>query len=307
MPHPGAASHGVGVQAGNDGEGRAGVRVSPGRGAPRGPGSNRRRRRRQGRGGRLGRVRHPAERRFKQAATAEAGAGRAPRPSAASHGAGVQTGSNGRGRGGAGASAECGVSRGGGSNWRRGRPCVGGGGRVRRGGGPRPRRPGAEAGLPETTETPLACANTDSEGVGECPAHLHVASVTSGRASRAGIGPPRALAALIGPVMEDRGRSEKGEEGSGNRGGAAGGGMPESSRRKAPRPVTVGDRGGGVGPCGGCYSPVHVIGAAEQVRRPPRPVCADDPAWRTRPPHTGATGLASFFRRRSLRQRRAKR
>src|SRR5690606_12747187 len=103
---PSATLHGVKVQAGGDGEGRAGVRVSPGCGTPRGGGPGRRQRRRQGRGGRphpgaaphgarvqtgsngrgraragvLTRVRHPTGPGFKRAATAEAGPGRAPSP-----------------------------------------------------------------------------------------------------------------------------------------------------------------------------------------------------------------------------------
>ncbi|MBB5430226.1 hypothetical protein HDA36_000310 [Nocardiopsis composta] len=120
--HPGAAPHGVGVQASSDG-GRDGAGVSVGCGISRSTGSHGRRRRRKGRGraclpgaasrgagakaggdgaGRdgvrcAGRVRGVAERGLKPAATAEGGTGWRRRPTAAPRGVQVQTGSDGAG------------------------------------------------------------------------------------------------------------------------------------------------------------------------------------------------------------------
>src|SRR5690606_1358582 len=75
--------------------------LPPGRGAPRGTGSDGRRRRRKGRAGRPSRKRRPTGRKVIRAATAKEGRGRAPAPGAARRGARVHAGSNGEsGRGG---------------------------------------------------------------------------------------------------------------------------------------------------------------------------------------------------------------
>src|SRR5690606_40329914 len=94
---------------------------------------------------------------------------------------------------------------------------------------PRPRRPGAPGRPTRDHRNPLTWANTDSEGREGRPAHLDVAPVTWGRASWGRIGPPGPLMAAIGAVIGDPSRPEGGNEGAGNREGAAeGAGTPHA-------------------------------------------------------------------------------
>ncbi len=219
-----AAPHGVQVQAGGDGAGRGGVEVvarvrrpteyrfkravtaqagaglrwSPGCGAPRSTGSSRQRRQRKGRGegdrpgaaphgvqvqaggdgaGRGGvevvaRVRRPTGRRSKQAATAEEGAGRRRSPGC---GAPQSTGSSWRrGRGGAPAGRSGAAER------------VGAVGVGSRGGIAAPASPGRRGRPPGNRRLPLTWANTRGDGGVGCPAHRDVTPVTSRHASRPG-------------------------------------------------------------------------------------------------------------------------
>src|SRR5690606_16819819 len=179
---------------------------------------------------------------------------------------------------GSGVPSGCGASRSGGSSRRR-RPRQGAG-RARRPGGasrgvgvragggvPRPRSPGGGAGRAEVTETSLAWADTEGEEGEGWPAHPDVASVTSGRASRAAAGPRRAVRARSGGC----GRREGGRSPEGC--GAGRGGVSA-----LPAPLvfaTVSDQREGGGGFWGCYSLVDVIGAAGKVGR--RPARGDEP------------------------------
>src|SRR5690606_38464975 len=178
--------------------------------------------------------------------------------------------------GGPGPSPGCGASRGRGSSGRR-RPRQGAG-RARRPGGasrgvgvragggvPRPRSPGGGAGRAEVTETSLAWADTEGEEGEGWPAHPDVASVTSGRASRAAAGPRRAVRARSG----GSGRREGGRSGGRNPEGC-GAGRGGVSALPAPLVfATVSDQREGGGGFWGCYSLVDVIGAAGKVGSPP--------------------------------------
>ncbi len=291
-PRPGTASRRAGVQAG--GEGGQGTGWSVGRGAPQSAGSSRQRRRGGDRP--VGRVRRP----WGGGSSGWQGREGVPagRSGAAPHGVRVHAGGDGSGRGGAGAVARVrrlagrGFKRaaraGGRAGWSVG---CGRAGRGGRGGGqvagwPCPRRLGRRGRLPGNHRTSLTWVNTQGDGWVGCPAHRESTPVIPGRASRPGSAPWRPDWGRSGRCSGVRAARKAGMQGAGTRAGAARGRDVVFALRGGPALATLGDRRGGGGGLGACYSLVDVIGVLSRCAGRPRlrPPLAANRAYRDKVP-----------------------
>src|SRR5690606_35351936 len=145
----------------------------------------------------------------------------------------------------------------------------------------RRRGPGALGRPPGDRRNRLTWANTDSEGGGGRPAHLHVARVTWGRASRPRIGPPTPL---MGGVRGGRAVQGAGKRGSGAGKGLRRGGMSLSPVGSDP-PWSLWVIKEGVG----CDPGWLLAGTRHRGRRrgvqaaPPDPPPSLNPTYGTRP------------------------
>src|SRR5690606_33569219 len=145
----------------------------------------------------------------------------------------------------------------------------------------RRRRPGALGRPTGDHWNPLTWANTDSEGGGGRPAHLHVARVTWGRASRPRIGPP---APLMGGVRGGRAVQGAGKRGSGSQEGATEERNAPFTPSNDPCLATLGDRRGGASSPGGTTRGYTSLGPTpRRAGLTARPAPSLNPTYGTRP------------------------